>query len=198
VGSRIATVASLSISRASFGFRSDDVQKCVAGLSGDLLNFGADRFVCVERVQRFPRAFGYTKLLPQPEERDPAERLNAYSAGERPREADARVRAARTQLAGRPGLLAALLAEATGSAPYRLRGQGRQERTDERLSDPGAGWTRVDTTARNERFVAVCGGRCADIRIRANCLQRPGIRRYIEDAGGGTRTPDTRIMIPLL
>jgi hypothetical protein len=56
---------------------------------------------------------------------------------------------------------------------------------------------RVDTTARNERFVAV-RRRFAGIQIRANSLQRCGIRRYIEDAGGGTRTPDTRIMIPLL
>jgi hypothetical protein len=41
----------------------------------------------------------------------------------------------------------------------------------------------------------VRGGRCADRRIRANCLQRRGIRPYIADAGGGTRTPETRIMI---
>jgi len=56
----------------------------------------------------------------------------------------------------------------------------------------------VDTTATNERLVAVRGGRRADMRIRANYLEKRGIRRYVDDAGGGTRTPDTRIMIPLL
>jgi hypothetical protein len=67
----------------------------------------------------------------------------------------------------------------------------------------------LDCFVASERFLAVRGGRRLDDRIRlipsnpGTFLQIVGCRRMPEEdagggAGGGTRTPDTRIMIPLL
>ena len=55
----------------------------------------------------------------------------------------------------------------------------------------------LDCLSANQRFLAVRSGRQPRQRIRGIPRKQRESRKQL-DAGGGTRTPDTRIMIPLL